>query len=76
MSAPAWIANQHNLALPNLGPERYHTSERFLTPCDYDGPNILILIVFGEGIVDLFEERAGKGIEGFRAVQCDYHPSE
>ena len=49
-----------------------HTGECLLTARNHNGTDIIIIFVFGQGIVELLEQRAGKGIESLGAVQCDY----
>jgi hypothetical protein len=48
-----------------------HTSKSLLTAGDDDGADVLVLVILGQDLVQLPEERAGKGIESFRAVEGD-----
>lgn len=48
------------------------TSKGFLASGDDDSADVLAFIVFGERIVEFFEEWAGEGVEGFGTVESDY----
>jgi hypothetical protein len=48
------------------------TGKGFLASGDDDSADVLAFIVFGKRVVDFFEEWAGEGVEGFRAVEGDY----